>query len=280
MPDGRRGGAERAAQETANLVNRLYPLRFSLGKEQSEVTDAMIYFYEQEAEENTSSPVLTKLTNVPVLGPAGEVVSKAEPKPVKDVYLPSTETPEEASSAVSSSDVSEEESETVSGTEAPASEDSGNTSEVGFPSGGATGQSGEKDGKVFTTIVISLAVLAVLAVLVYLVLKRKRPNSDADVMAIYMRLEVLAGQVVTTEDDFYLSDELIIGKARNCDIVLKEPGLAKRCARIFLSDHMIWIEDIGTPDGVYLGGMRLYNANRLRSGDEISIGNARFQLKF
>ena len=278
--NGRQENAEQAAQETANLVNRLYPLRFSLGQEQSEVTDAMIYFYEQGVEENTSSPKLTKLTNVPVLGPAGEVVSEAEPKPVRDVYLPSTETPEEASAAVSSSDPSEEESGTDSDTEAPADRDAGNTSKTGSSSAGGAKQSGEKDRKVFTPIVISLAVLAVLVLLVYLVLRRKRSNSDAGVMEIYMRLEVLAGQVATMEEDFYLSDELIIGRARNCDIVLKEPGLAKRCARIFLSDHMIWIEDIGSPDGVYLGGMRLYNANRLRSGDEISIGNARFQFKF
>ena len=56
--------------------------------------------------------------------------------------------------------------------------------------------------------------------------------------------------------------------------------MASQSARIFLSDCVVYIEDIGSSDGVYLGGMRLHNANRLRSGDEIAIGSARFRFKF
>ena len=57
-------------------------------------------------------------------------------------------------------------------------------------------------------------------------------------------------------------------------------GRVRLQENIYLADHIVWIEDVGAPEGVYLGGMRLYNANRLRSGDEISIGDTRFQLKF
>lgn len=95
-----------------------------------------------------------------------------------------------------------------------------------------------------------------------------------------MRLEVISGEFATKEREFYLTSELTVGKARSCDLVIRDARLAGRCARIYLADHIVWIEDVGAPEGVYLGGMRLYNANRLRSGDEISIGDTRFQLKF
>lgn len=279
--NGRRKDAETAAQETAALVNGLYPLRFSLGEDQSEVTDAIIYFYDQAAGNGSSVQTFTRLTDVPVLGPAGEVIDKAEPRPVEDAYPPDMGAPEDAPADDGGTDPEEG---VDSDTEGPSGEsDAPSADAAGSPSDGAPGQGGEEDERSFPVVPTVLAAIAVLAALAgaYLVLKRKRSGPGAGSgMEIYMRLEVISGQFATKEQDFYLTDELIIGRARSCDIVLKEPDLAKQCARIFLSGKLIWIEDIGAADGVYLGGMRLYNANRLRSGDEISIGNTRFLFKF
>lgn len=286
--NSRREDAEAAALETASLVSHLYTLRFSLGKAQSEVTDAMIYFYDQAVENGSSVQVFTKLTDVPVLGSTGEVVRKAEAKPIEDFYPSTAETSE--GDGADEGETSSEQPGEEGGTEEPAENPSGESAEAApqtaakSPSGGETGQGEEKSGSFFPVIPMVFAGIALLAALVagvYLVLRRKRASTGTGGgMEIYMRLEVISGQVATKEQDLYLRDELIIGRARSCDIVLKEPDLAKQCARVFLSDHIIWIEDIGAADGVYLGGMRLYNANRLRSGDEISIGNTRFQLKF
>lgn len=280
--NSRRRDAEAAARETAALVNSLYPLRFSLGENQSEVTDAIIYFYDQAADNGSSVQVFTKLENVPVLAPTGEVISRAEPKPVDDVYLPNTKASEDAPADDGEAGL-EEEPGSNSDMEEPSEESGASSADAeGAPSSGGPEHNGE-DGKSFPVIPAVLAVIAVLAALagVYLVLRRKRSGSGAGGgIEIYMRLEVISGQLAAKEQDFYLTDELIIGRARSCDIVLKEPDLGKQCARIFLSGNLIWIEDIGAADGVYLGGMRLYNANRLRSGDEISIGNTRFQFKF
>lgn len=277
--NSRRQDARAAAEETAALVNSLYPLRFSLGRDQSSVADAMIYFYDQAVENGSAVSALTKLSGIPVLASTGEVISKAEPKPVEDIYLPSTgssgDVPEDGGEAEGEADSDSEEP-----SEAPSEE--GASSSGTASSGGGAGQYEEEPKKSFPVIPVVLGAAAVLAVLAaaYVVLKRRRPKPGAGSMKIYMRLEVVSGQLATKEEGFYLTDELLIGKARNCDIVLKEAGLAKQCARIFLSDNMIWIEDTGAEEGVYLGGMRLYNANRLRSGDEISIGNTRFLFKF
>jgi len=274
--------AEKAAHETAALVNGLYPLQFILNGAQSKVADAIIFLQDQVAEEGTSAQTYTKLAGVPVLSATGEVISKAESKVPESVEIPNAETPEKNSTdetEADSQDKSELDADT--GKQAEGEEDDPTAGSTRSSSGGEVGQDIPKEEKSFPVMTIVIAVVAALVVLagVYFVI-RKRQTAKEPGEEIFMRLEVISGQFATKEQEFYLTDELIIGKARDCDLILKEPNLAKHCARIYLSDHIIWIEDIGSSDGVYLGGMRIYNANRLRSGDEISIGNARFQFRF
>ncbi len=282
--NNRRREAEDAARETAAFVNGIYSLQFPLGRTQSEAADAFIYFYDQMLQDGSSERMFTKLAGVPVLSSTGEVISRSEPEPAESVDTPDAETPEEAPADENASDSREEPESNGDADEPPEenNEASSDAAAAGSPSGGGVGQSAQESGKLLPVILV-FAVIAVLAALmgVYLVFRRKRSVSEtAHSEEIYMRLEVISGQLSTKKREFYLTDELIIGKARSCDLVLKEPGIAKHCARIYLSDHIIWIEDIGASNGVYLGGMRIYNANRLRSGDEISIGNTRFHFKF
>lgn len=282
--NGRKKDAEEAACKTASLVNGLYPLQFSLGSIQNEPIDAIIYFYDQAVEAGSSVQKFTKLADISVLSSAGEVINKAEAKPIEAVDTPSAERADEDPADTPPSN-QQENSESDSGAGEPAQENNEDSSAniVVAPSGKGTKESEQTDRKSFSHILIVLAVIAILVVLAgtYLLLHRKRRNSENGTNGdIYMRLETISGQFATKERNFYLADEILIGKSRSCDIVLKGPDLAKLCARIYLSDRIVYIEDIGAPDGVYLGGMRIYNGNRLRSGDEISIGNARFQFKF
>lgn len=277
--NNRKQDAEGAAREVATLVNGLYPLQFTLDKAQSKAADAIIFFQDRAVEDGAST--FAKLADVPVLNSTGEVVSKAESKAPEPVEIPDGEASE--TNPVDGNE-SEAQGEPKLDDDAEKAEKSGEDTSSGTAessSGGGAGQDAPKDEKPLPVIAAVGAAAAVLAVLagVYFVIRRRRPDGGTG-EEIYMRLEVISGQVAAKEQEFYLTDELIIGKARDCDLILKEPNLAKHCARVYLSDHIIWIEDIGAPDGVYLGDMRIYNANRLRSGDEISIGNARFLFKF
>ena len=95
-----------------------------------------------------------------------------------------------------------------------------------------------------------------------------------------MRLEVIAGSYEGKTQEFSLTGELIAGSDRDCDLVWSGEGVSPRHARIFLRDGLIFLEDLGSEEGTLLGGMRLHEANRLRSGDEITLGSARFRMKF
>lgn len=278
--NNRKQDAEEAAREIAMLVNGLYPLQFTLDKAQSKAADAIIFFQDQAVEDGAST--FAKLADVPVLSSTGEVVSKAESRAPEPAEIPNTEAPE-ANSA--DGNESEAQGDPQPEDDAEKGEKNGEdtiSSGAAEPSGGGAGQDTPGDEKSFPAIAAAgaaAAVLAVLAGMLYFAMRRKRPDKGTG-EGIYMRLEVISGQAAAREQEFYLTDELTIGKARDCDLILKEPNLAKHCARVYLSDHIVWIEDTGAPKGVYLGGMRIYNANRLRSGDEISIGNARFLFKF
>lgn len=141
--------------------------------------------------------------------------------------------------------------------------------------------------------VMCVLLLAVIALLVVLLLRR-RPRTDllsAEVPThtpatvpgtgtIPMQLELLDGKTVTRENRFYLKDWMVIGSGMDCDLVLDDPDAAPRHSRIFFREGYLYIEDLDTKTGTALGGMRLYAPNRLRSGDEITIGETTLRFLF
>lgn len=122
--------------------------------------------------------------------------------------------------------------------------------------------------------------LLVLAALLFLRRRRgRRPGGTASAGSVFMRLEVISGAYAGVKE-FYLADELIIGRGNQCDLSWKDKDVSPRNSRIFRRDNMVYIEDLGSRHGTALGGMRLHRPNRLRSGDEITIGTVQFRLKF
>ena len=77
-----------------------------------------------------------------------------------------------------------------------------------------------------------------------------------------------------------LQDQILIGRDKACDVVFNSPDVSKRNTKIFLRNGAVYIEDLNSTNGTKLEGMRIYAENRLRSEDEISIGNVKFCFKF
>lgn len=141
------------------------------------------------------------------------------------------------------------------------------------PPGGGAGAS----SPLIWVIPAAILVLLLAAVLIRWGTKRQKRRRTG----IPMHLEVLSGTPSNgTGALLYLTDELTIGRSGRCDIVWRDKDVSPRNSRIFLKNRMIYIEDLGSACGTALGGMRLHEPNRLRSGDEISIGSVRFVLKF
>lgn len=123
------------------------------------------------------------------------------------------------------------------------------------------------------------AVIAVLSV-IWVVIHRKKAGSEPRKTGegIPLRLEVYAGKCRNKSSVLQLHDCLTVGSASDCDIVFEDPDVADRNSRIRIKDGQLYIEDLNSPRGTALDGMRFQGQNRLRGGEVISIGSVEFSI--
>ena len=96
---------------------------------------------------------------------------------------------------------------------------------------------------------------------------------------IKVTVRMIEGDLKGDNTDFYLRKDLIIGNdPSQCEIVIEGPEVSKRHARLYTEDDLIFIEDLNSEGGTFVGGMRIYAKNRVRSGDEIGIGDTGFMI--
>lgn len=234
------GGTRDAAAEIAGYTDGLSAVSFLLETEPSTPVSGDLFF--QSAEEDGGQLLYyAKLADIPVLL-AQEDFAPAAPSalPAPQGSQPSSPDPSSVVSAV------------------PESQDSA------------------KVWAYCMGIAAALLAAACTAAVFYKKHRRQTPGTHG----IYMRLETGAGKYAGKKTEFFLTDELTIGRSRKCDLVWKDRMTSPVHARVFLRDGLIFLEDLGSETGTFLGGMRIYQKNRLRSGDEISVGRSSFRLRF
>jgi pSer/pThr/pTyr-binding forkhead associated (FHA) protein len=64
---------------------------------------------------------------------------------------------------------------------------------------------------------------------------------------------------------------LIVGRAENCDIVLDDPLVSRQHARIYVLSGDVFVEDLGSANGVYVNGVRSCGPHRLLDGDRVLL---------
>jgi hypothetical protein len=65
----------------------------------------------------------------------------------------------------------------------------------------------------------------------------------------------------------------VIGRSRECDIVLGDSGVSRRHAELRPSGSSWTIEDLGSTNGVRVNGLAVHGAQELRSGDRVEMGS-------
>lgn len=79
--------------------------------------------------------------------------------------------------------------------------------------------------------------------------------------------------------EFPLSDgEHILGREPEAGICLDSPQVSRRHARVVVAGTRATLEDLGSKNGSFVGGVRISGPTPLQSGDEASIGP--FRLLF
>src|SRR5688572_15293701 len=74
----------------------------------------------------------------------------------------------------------------------------------------------------------------------------------------------------------------VIGRSRDCDVVLADPNVSRRHAELTPDGRNGWqVRDLGSTNGVKVNGRRIDGATALTSGDRLALGTAdvRFVLE-
>lgn len=72
---------------------------------------------------------------------------------------------------------------------------------------------------------------------------------------------------------FPLDDEITVGRAAGCGVVLTEDTFVSQVhARLFSRGKDTYVEDLGSTNGTYVNGQRIGEATRLHRGDRVQFG--------
>lgn len=92
---------------------------------------------------------------------------------------------------------------------------------------------------------------------------------------VQLAIEIGDGAARTVEID---RDAIVIGRSRDCDLVLEADGVSRKHARITRTgENAFNLVDLGAKNGTYLNGARVDLA-ALHHGDRIQIGAAVLRL--
>ncbi len=71
---------------------------------------------------------------------------------------------------------------------------------------------------------------------------------------------------------------LCIGREPTCEIVVTDAGVSRQHARVLLHNGMVWVQDVGSRNGVFVNGNRVPDHKQIKTNDKVSVGINVFQL--
>ena len=75
------------------------------------------------------------------------------------------------------------------------------------------------------------------------------------------------------------TDGLSIGRDPDCNVILDDANVSKYHARLVFHNAAIWVQDVGSRNGVFLNEKRVVRHKQLSPGDELVIGEHIFTLE-
>jgi pSer/pThr/pTyr-binding forkhead associated (FHA) protein len=83
----------------------------------------------------------------------------------------------------------------------------------------------------------------------------------------------------TSGKNFDLGQELTIGRADKCHVILDDTYVSQVHARVFSRGEAYFIEDLGSTNGTYLNRKRVGGATELQRGDRVKIGKTVLEMR-
>lgn len=92
-------------------------------------------------------------------------------------------------------------------------------------------------------------------------------------------LAFTGGTVPSTGREYQLFGPLQVGRSLSNNIAIPNNFVSTHHARLFSRDGRWFIEDLGSTNGTLLNGKRVTDAQPLKSGDTLTIGDTQFTLR-
>ena len=70
-----------------------------------------------------------------------------------------------------------------------------------------------------------------------------------------------------------LGDEVTVGRAAGCQIIVDDNYVSQLHARLFLRDGQLLVEDLGSTNGTYLNRAKVSGPTVMQRGDRLQVGN-------
>lgn len=91
------------------------------------------------------------------------------------------------------------------------------------------------------------------------------------------KLTVIEGQLKGKSME--LSDELTIGRADKCHLVVDDTYVSQVHARIYVKGDVVMVEDLGSTNGTYLNRRRITSPTEIQRGDRVKVGKSVLEMR-
>lgn len=72
---------------------------------------------------------------------------------------------------------------------------------------------------------------------------------------------------------------MLLGRSSSCHVVLDDPLVSRRHAKLEVDSDGVQVEDLGSVNGVLINSRRVHGVSFLRDGDRLQIGRLEFVLR-